>query len=147
MAHAQLTTGTTVTTVMKSGLHSFLNDHTAVITVAEIGSARPSSSVRIEFRDQTDALVAAIDGVLRRGAPVRLRMPIKVDEGVAQIRTVVRIVSLVDEGSVPATVFEDHGPDSFIGRVIVCVPPGGRGGGQTYCPGWYLTTTENPGAQ
>ena len=146
ICHAQLTAGptpTTVTTVMKSGLHSFFTDRTALITVSEVGTTRPSSPVRIEFRDDTDRLVAAVDGVLRRGEPVRLRLPIRSDEGVVQVRAVVRITS-ADEGSVPMTVFEDIG-DTLIARIIVCGPPAQRGGGQAFCPGWSLTSIESPG--
>jgi hypothetical protein len=137
---AQTITGTTLTTVMRSGLHSFSPRHSALVTVAETGAIGSSARVTIEFRDDADTLVAAFTGDLRRGKPVRLQTPTNTSGHLVQVRTIVKIVTLVDGGSNPVTVLEDLGPDSLVARIIVCGPPGKSGGGQEYCPDWVLTT-------
>lgn len=142
MGHAQIMTGTVVPpvkTLWMTGLHSFAAGRTAFFTMSDIGAGSSLSSVRIEFRDDTDRLVAAIDGQLGRGQPVRLSKTIKTGSGIAQLRVIVTMDDLADR--VPMAVFEDIGPDSLIARIIFCGPPGLRGGTQTYCPGFYITTT------
>lgn len=131
----------TIRTTMKSGLVSFYELHSANVMVSEIGDSGASSNVRIELRDDKDALLASVEDLLQRGHPVRLRKQISAGRGLVSVRIVVRIDRLVDGGSVPVTVFEDLGPDSLIARIIVCGPPGDRGGGQEMCPGVQLTTT------
>ena len=61
------------TTVMKSGLHSFFDGHSALLTVSETGTGKSlvdngsSSLVTIEFRDDTDRQAASITGWLTHG--------------------------------------------------------------------------------
>ena len=141
IGHAQLTTPTVPVPdrQMKSGLHWISEQHIATVTVSDVGEPGALSSVRIEFRDPTDRLVAAVDGHLKPGAPVRLRSQVRPGAGLQQLSAYVSVTNLAG-GPVPMTVFEDIGPDGFIARIIVCGPPGQRGGGQEMCPGWRLTT-------
>jgi hypothetical protein len=141
IGHAQLTTPTVPVPdrQMKSGLHWISEQHIAAVTVSDVGQPGALSSVRIELRDPTDRLVAAADGQLRPGVPVRLRSQIKAGAGLQQLSAYVSVTNL-SGGPVPMTVFEDIGPDGFVARIIVCGPPGHRGGGQEMCPGWFLTT-------
>jgi hypothetical protein len=134
---------TTTTVIMRSGLHSFFEGHSPFLTVAEVGASSASSTVRIEFRDDADSLIASAGGTLRRGQPVRLRTPIKAGRGLVQVRALIRITSFTDAGSVPVAVFEDLGPDWLVARIGVCGPPDQRGGGQEFCPGFYLTTQQD----
>lgn len=136
--HAQTTTGT-FTAVVRSGLHSFTERHTAFITIAEVGATKAVSNVSVELRDDADRLVAAVNGVLRRAEPVRLRAPVLTGQGFVQLRAIIRIDTFVGSGSVPIATVEDIGPDSFVARIGVCGPLGQAGGGQEMCPGWSLT--------
>ena len=144
IGHAQLTTPTVPVPdrEMKSGLHLISEQHTAIVTVSDVGQPGAQSAVRIEFRDPTDRLVAAVDGQLKPGAPVRLRSQVRLGAGLQQLSAYVSVTNL-SGGPVPMTVFEDIGPDGFVARIIVCGPPGHRGGGQEMCPGWFLTTAGN----
>ena len=142
IGHAQLTTDRPPDSRIKSGLHWIFEEHFAAITVSDVGQPGALSMVRIEFRDPSNRLVASADGQLKPGAPVRLRTQIKAGAGLQQLSAVVSVTYLAG-GPVPMTVFEDIGPDGFVGRIIVCAhagPPGQRGGGQEMCPGWYPDT-------
>jgi hypothetical protein len=139
---AQTLTGSTRTTVMRSGLHSFSPEHVPFVTVSETGAIGSSALVTIEVRNESDTIVAVTTGELRRGSPVRLMTPATVGSRLVQLRTIVTVVTLVDGGSSPVAVFEDVGPDSLVARIIVCGPVARAGGGQQYCPGWSITTRE-----
>jgi hypothetical protein len=147
VGHAQTSgttlTLTTLTTTMRSGLHSFAPDHGGMVTVAETGAIGSSSRVTIEMRDDRDTVIAAVTADLRRGVPVRLRAPRNFTADLAQVRTQVRIVTAIGGGSAPVAVFEDIGPDSIVARIIVCGPPARTGGGQEYCPDWVLTSVQS----
>ena len=118
----------TRTTVMRSGLHSFFNGHSALLTVSEIGTGKSSSFlttagplplVTIEFRDDTDRQVGVFTGWLAHGKPVRLEMPIQAAVGLAQVRATVTIVGPANGSSVPMAVWEDLDLASrTIGRII-----------------------------
>ncbi len=143
VGHAQTETAPMVTRVMRTGLHSFYG--TPFLTVAEVGALRASSMVSIEFRDDADRVVASTDGVLRRGEPVRLRLPAPSGAPLRQYRATVRISSLVGEGSVPVATFEQVGPGLFLSSVGPSCGPGAyAGGGQTNCQGWVLTSNTGP---
>ena len=130
MGHTQqLTTERVPDRTIKSGLHWIFEQHFAVITVSDVGQPGALSNVRIEFRDPADRLVAAVDGQLRPGAPVRLRSQVKAGAGLQQLSAFVSFTTL-SGNPVPMTVFEDIGPDGLVARIIVCGPPGQRGGGQ-----------------
>jgi hypothetical protein len=143
MGHAPTLAGTTRTTVMRSGLHSFSPEHSPFVTVSETGALGSSAQVTIEFRDDADTLVAVTTGELGRGKPVRLLTPVHGGSRLVQLRTIVTIKTLVDGGSSPVAVFEDVGPGSLIARIIVCGPVARVGGGQYYCPGWSLAARED----
>lgn len=129
IGHAQLTTERVPDRTMKSGLHWIFEQHFAVVTVSDVGQPGALSQVRIEFRDPSDRLVAAADGQLRPGSPVRLRTQIKAGAGLQQLSAFVSFTTL-SGNPVPMTVLEDIGPDGLVARIIVCGPPGQRGGGQ-----------------
>ena len=136
---------------MRSGLHSFFDGHSALLTVSEIGTGKslsivttPSSLVTIEFRDDTDRQVASVTGWLTHGRPVRLEMPVQAAAGLAQFRATVTIAGPANGSSVPMAVLEDLDPASrTIGRIIggspqapgpfdprhmlVCLPASGLG--------------------
>jgi hypothetical protein len=111
-----------------------------MVTVAETGSVDASARVTIELRDGRDTVIASISGVVRRGVPLQLRGPSNLTGDLVSVRTIVRVVTGLDGGSAPVAVFEDIGPDSLVARIVVCGPPARTGGGQTYCPDWYLTS-------
>jgi hypothetical protein len=139
MGHAQLPTAPTGTWEIRSGLHLVAPGHTSSITLSDVGRATALSSVRIELRDATGRLVAAANGQLGPGHPVRLRPQIPADAGLQELSAIVRVTSLVDGGNAVMTVWEDIGPDSLIARNIVCGPGALGGGGQQMCLGWALT--------
>jgi hypothetical protein len=140
------------TTVMKSALHSFFDGHVAYLTVSEIGAARASSLVTIQFLDDADRLVARATGDLSRGQPVRLEMPVRAAHArLSQIRAVVTLVAATDAGSVPMAVLEDVDAASLtVGRVVGGTPQPAafdpRGVAQD-CPppGWHVTVLSNAG--
>jgi len=143
VGHAQIETSQTLTRVMRTGLHSFHGS--PFLTVAEVGALRASSRVMIEFRDDADRVVASTEGVLRRGEPVRAKLPAPPSAGLRQYRAVVRISSIVGDGSVPVATFEQVGPGSFVSPMNPPCGPGGlAGGSQEYCAGWVLTSNTNP---
>jgi hypothetical protein len=140
IGHARMATAaTTIKIVMQSGLYTFSPGHSGFVTVAATGAIGASSHVTIEFRDDTDTLVAVTTGELRRGTPVRLRA-LESGDRLFQLRTTITIVSSLAADTRPVAVFEDLGPDSIVARIIVCGPPARTGGGQEYCPGWSITS-------
>ena len=145
MGHAQLTTPTTSTETreIRSGLYLVAPRHYPSITVSDAGSATTLFPVRIEFRDPTGRVVAAVNGEAGRGKPVRLRPQNLVSGNWQEVSATVRY-TLADPGNAVMTVFEDIGPDAFLARVIVCGPGALGGGGQQMCQGWNETIPDPP---
>ena len=147
------------TTVMRSGLHSFFDGHSVLLTVSEIGTVRSaivtsatSSLVTIEFRDDADREVASFTGWLTHARPVRLEMPVRSAAGLAQFRAIVTIAGLANGSSVPMAVLEDLDLASqTVGRIIGGGPqqagPFDPKGASYDCPppGWDVTFLPNPG--
>jgi hypothetical protein len=125
------TPGETTVTVLKSGLHSIFGGHAFLLTVAEVGSTASSSEVKIEFRDASDQRRAMNSGVLHRGRPVRLRVPVPAGTGREQLRVIVTITTLANgEGSEPIVGLEDLDADSLVVETKPpCAPPPSVGGG------------------
>ena len=136
VAAAQTATGT----VIKSGLHTFPQRHTARVTVAEVGDSRGAAYVLIELRDARDRVVGRTGGVLRVGEPVQLDLPLS--DPLTQLRATVAIVIPAGVASRPSTTFEDVDVDSLavIPKVMCSGPPSGRDSPQAYCPGWEATS-------
>lgn len=136
VAAAQTATGT----VIKSGLHTFPQRHTARVTVAEVGESRGTSYVLIELRDARDRVVARTGGTLRVGEPVQLDL--QLSDPLTQLRAMVAIVIPTGVASRPSTTFEDVDADSLavIPKVTCSGPPSGRDSPQAYCPGWEATS-------
>jgi hypothetical protein len=133
---AQTATGT----VIRSGLHTFAQRHTARVTVAEVGDSRGASYVLIELRDARDRVVARTAGALRVGEPVQLDWPLS--DPLTQLRATVAIVIPTGVASRPSTTFEDVDADSLtaIPKVVCSGPPSGRDSPQAFCPGWEATS-------
>lgn len=127
-------------TVLRSGLFSVFGGHTFQLTVAEVGSLQSSSEVVVEFRDAADNRRAVGSGVLRRGAPVMVRVPVAAPR-YEMLRALVRITGLtaVDLSRTVVTL-EDLDARSFVVETKPpCAPPPSRGGGpEGDCGGWQL---------
>ena len=136
VAAAQTASGT----VIKSGLHTFPQRHTARVTVAEVGDSRGTAYVLIELRDARDRVVARTGGALRVGEPVQLDLPLS--DPLTQLRAIVAFVIPAGVASRPSTTFEDVDADSLavIPKVTCSGPPSGRDSPQAYCPGWEPTS-------
>jgi hypothetical protein len=146
------------TTVMRSGLHSFFDGHSALLTVSEnatgksasLVTAAGSSQVTIEFRDDTDRPVASITGWLTRGKPVRLEMPVHAAIGLAQFSATVTVAGPANESSAIMAVLEDVDLTSrTVSRIIGGGPQTGPfdpKGVSYLCPppGWHVTFFPNP---
>lgn len=128
-------TSAQVGTQLKSGLHTFPQHHTARLAVVELGAPLSASRVVIDFRDARDRVVARTAGVLRRGEPVQLDLPVV--DGQTQLRATVTIYAAA--GSRPSTTFEDVDVLVAVPKVV-CGPPSGRDSPQAYCPGWEATS-------
>lgn len=134
--------------VLKSGLHTFLVDHAAILTVAELGDGAPSSQVYVEFRDAADQVRGTGGGLLVRGRPVRVRVQVSAPRG-ELLRAIVKILPLTDiAASEPAITFEDldvnrltiipHGPCA---SVSFSVQPGGDTTDTVpNCPEFHITS-------
>ncbi len=135
------TPGEATVTVLKSGLHSIFGGHAFLLTVTEVGSTGSSSEVKIEFRDASDGRRAISSGVLHRGRPVRLRVPIPAGTGREQLRVIVTIATLTNgEGSQPIVGLEDLDADTLVVETKTeCLPPSGGGVFQENCDGWHTT--------
>jgi len=136
VAAAQTVSGT----VLRSGLHTFPQRHTARVTVADVGDSRGASYVMIELRDARDRVVALTRGVLRVGEPVQLDFTLS--DPLTQLRATVAIVIPTGVASRPSTTFEDVDADSLtaIPKVVCSGPPSGRDSPQPFCPGWEATS-------
>jgi hypothetical protein len=131
--------GDRIVTILKSGLHSFAGD--ALLTVTEVGSRASASEVTIELRSAGDERRAFTSGMLLRGQPVRLRVPIAANAGRQQGRFIVRITSISNPEQSQAVVgLEDLDVDSFgIETKPPCAPPSVGGGAEGNCDGWHVT--------
>jgi len=136
----------TIGTALKTGVLTFGDGSVVRVTVSEIGARTAASSVEIVLHDAADQVVSSTKGVLRRGAPVRLELPLAKGVGFVQLRASIFIFGLTDQGSSPVAVLEDLDPNSLtVVPKVVCAAerPTGSGGAQTLCAGTGFVVT-NP---
>lgn len=145
--------GEPTVTVLKSGLHSIFGGHAFLLSVVDVGSTASSSEVKIEFRDAADQRRAVGSGLLVRGRPVRLRVPIPAGTGRDQLRVIVTITTLTNgEGSEPIVGLEDLDANSLVVETKPpCAPaPSVGGGAEGNCDGGWrvnrLTLGQTGGA-
>lgn len=129
------------TTVLTTGLHSFYRGHVARTTVAEIGARTATSRVRIDYRDDSDRLIARKEGVLSRTVPVRLDLELAGDVDLVQVRVVITIIGNRGDLRIPVATLEDLDPLSLSVEPRVFCSPVGHDSAQTVsnCPGWAVT--------
>lgn len=131
-------------TQIDTGLLSFFSgaNRSVKVTVTELGGRAVQSQVRITFLDSADRVVGSQDGVLARGRPVFLELPLSTSEPQVQLRASVVLIGATGRRTTPVVTLEDVDANSLtIGQRITCAPPASREGPVTpYCPGTVISS-------
>lgn len=95
---------------MDSGLRTYFTGpgKSTMVTVTELGAGTAESTVRIVFLDAQDRPVLRGGGVLKRGQPVSLELPLSTTAAPSrlQLRVSVSVIGPIGRGSRPAAVWE-----------------------------------------
>jgi hypothetical protein len=129
---------------METGLMSFFTGAGRLIEVrvTEVGAWTAESHVQIAVRNAADRIIFRGEGVLKRGQPVRLELPLNMDERRVRLRASIVIEGQLGSSSSPIVVLEDVDAGSFtIGERFTCSVPASREGPVSpFCPGGVVNT-------
>jgi len=133
--------GRVVQTRMDSGLFTVFTgpDRSVLVTVAELGAPGVQSNVRIVLLDAQDRVVFINEGVLERGRPVRLELPLNGFERRVQLRASLRIVGT--QLTQPAVTVEEVNANSLTiePRIFCGAPAPGLDPVEPNCPPLRIT--------
>ncbi len=123
---------------LDTGLFTFFagDGRSVSVTVTEVGDLPAVSNVLIVFLDATNRTISRGEGVLKRGQPVSLELPLDMAERRVKVRASITIVGQPGRISSPIVVLEDIDPGSFTiqPRVSCSAPTGREGPVMPYCP-------------
>jgi hypothetical protein len=99
------------------------------VTVTELGARGVTSAVRVIFYDPEDRVIFRGEGVLQRGQPVHVELPLDMSGPRVQARASIRLVGQVERNTLPVMTLESLDPLTLtIEPRILCAPPAGRQG-------------------
>jgi hypothetical protein len=112
------------------------------VRVTEVGALTAESNVRVLFRNAADRVIFRGTGVLKRGQPVSVVLPLNMLERRVVVRASILIQGQLASGSSVNVVMEDIDAGSFtIGQRISCSVPASREGPVSpFCPEVVTTT-------
>jgi hypothetical protein len=123
--------------LIQTGLLTFFTGEKRFVgvTVTELGAPESRSTVRVAFYDAADRLVFREEGVLQRGFPVRIELPLHMADKLVQLRMSAEIVGRPGRDSIPILVLESIDLDAFaIEERVFCAPPEDKQGATPWCP-------------